>query len=412
MAGINALGDTVSAMREAWAQNRAPGMRRLPEGLRLTSGKTPFYGFAVGDLAPLPPDPPREHMSRNNQLLWTGLARDEDTWKGLLASVAPNRVAVVLGTSTSGSQEALAWVKGANPAWAASPTPYALTTEPFSGWAQEMGDPARFLARTLGLTGPAYVVSTACTSSARALISGARLIEAGLVDAAIVGGVDTLAQMPLNGFDALGVLATDLTQPLSRDRAGITIGEAMGLLWLERAPDGASPSEGLYLLGWGESSDAYHMSSPDPEGRGVEAALRHALAHTGLAPEAIDYVNLHGTGTRQNDSAECQAIARVLGDKAWVSSTKALTGHTLGAAGITDALLTLGLLEAGGGVLPGQFDPVWGVKGVISPAGSVWDDTLAPVRYIERPTTIAARVAVSTNVAFGGNNTALVFGCA
>lgn len=407
--GINALGDSLSSMRENWTSNRTPGMRRI-EGLQ--SGKKPYFGFTDVPLMAFPERTIAKYQTRNNQLLWTAIAREYERWASLCASLPPERIGVVLGTSTLGSQEMLQWVKNTLGVATQEEVPYALKDFPEAGWAQEMGDPALFVARLFGLKGPCYVVSTACTSSSRALISAARLLEQDLVDAVIVGGVDTFAQMPLNGFDSLGVLSENLTQPLSAQRSGITIGEGVGLIWLERCqPSDSQKKDGLYLLGWGESSDAYHMSSPEPEGRGVERALREALARAQLEASEIDYLNLHGTGTLQNDSAECAAVSRVLGQSVCVSSSKALTGHTLGAAGITDALLCLSLCQAQHVVLPGQFDPVLDASETpLKTEPGVWDTSLAPVRWIQEPTELTVNIAISTNVAFGGSNTALVLG--
>ena len=215
---------------------------------------------------------------------------------------------------------------------------------------------------------------------------------AGLADAVIAGGADTFADMPLNGFHALGVLAGERTRPLTDHRPGITIGEGAGLMLFTRRPSAVK------LSGWGESSDGHHMSSPEPEGRGAEAAVRGALSRAGLTPDDIVYVNLHGTGTGQNDASELAAMNRVFGGRTAMSSTKTYTGHTLGAAGVTDAgLLVLGLMH-GGLKLPAQFSE-----------GQTPDETLPLSGVLREPALIAPGPVMSTNLAFGGSNTALIF---
>ncbi len=382
---VNALGNSPREILANWARNEAPGMR-LTEGLLVTDeGKKKAipFGHVLGDL-PAVPEPLRaRHNSRNNRLLMRVIESERSRWEALLASVDTSHTGVFLGTSTSGSEEAARYIEEVING---STSPRA-----FSSTAQEMGDPARFLAEWLGIRGPAYTICTACTSSARAIITGARLIEAGVIDAAIVGGADSLARMPINGFAALGVLAADLTAPLAAERCGITIGEGVGLMWLSRTP---SP---IALLGVGESSDAYHMSSPHPEGLGAKLAMEDALSRARLTPAEVDYINLHGTGTLQNDAAECRAVREVFGSAPFVSSTKRLTGHTLGAAGITDALLAVMLLT----------HPIMHPAQI--PENLHFDETLSGIKWITQPTRLTPRTVMSNNFAFGGNNTSLIF---
>ncbi len=244
---------------------------------------------------------------------------------------------------------------------------------------------ARALSRSRTACGGKYL--TSCLTRV-----GGPEIEAGLADAVIAGGADTFADMPLNGFHALGVLAGERTRPLTDHRPGITIGEGAGLMLLTRRPSAVK------LSGWGESSDGHHMSSPEPEGRGAEAAVRGALSRAGLTPDDIVYVNLHGTGTGQNDASELAAMNRVFGGRTAMSSTKTYTGHTLGAAGVTDAgLLVLGLMH-GGLKLPAQFSE-----------GQTPDETLPLSGVLREPALIAPGPVMSTNLAFGGSNTALIF---
>lgn len=372
---VNALGED-DAILANLAEGRAPGM----EGplVRTVDGFEAPFGRVTIDL----PDtnPP---SSRNNRLLRACWNLRKTEFESRLKDFEDERIAVVLGTSTSGSQEFSDWWKARK---------FGSEMPPFAGEWQEMGDPSRDFASFVGAKGPAYTIATACTSSARAIISAARLLEAGLADAVIAGGADTFADMPLNGFHALGVLAGERTRPLTDHRPGITIGEGAGLMLLTRRPSAVK------LSGWGESSDGHHMSSPEPEGRGAEAAVRGALSRAGLTPDDIVYVNLHGTGTGQNDASELAAMNRVFGGRTAMSSTKTYTGHTLGAAGVTDAgLLVLGLMH-GGLKLPAQFSE-----------GQTPDETLPLSGVLREPALIAPGPVMSTNLAFGGSNTALIF---
>ena len=428
---VNALGEDDDAILANLAEGRAPGM----EGslvLTVDGFEAPF-GHVTIDL----PDtnPP---SSRNNRLLRACWNLRKTEFESRLKDFEDERIAVVLGTSTSGSQEFSDWWKARK---------FGSEMPPFAGEWQEMGDPSRDFASFVGAKGPAYTIATACTSSARAIISAARLLEAGLADAVIAGGADTFADMPLNGFHALGVLAGERTRPLTDHRPGITIGEGAGLMLFTRRPSAVK------LSGWGESSDGHHMSSPEPEGRGAEAAVRGALSRAGLTPDDIVYVNLHGTGTGQNDASELAAMNRVFGGRTAMSSTKTYTGHTLGAAGVTDAgLLVLGLMH-GGLKLPAQFSEaelaamnrVFGGRTAMSstktytghtlgaagvtdagllvlglmhgglklPAqfseGQTPDETLPLSGVLREPALIAPGPVMSTNLAFGGSNTALIF---
>ena len=250
--------------------------------------------------------------------------------------------------------------------------------------------PGAYVMDRFGLAGPAAVVSAACASSAKAFAAASRAITAGLCDAAIVGGVEALCLTTLYGFRSLELLSGAPCRPCDRDRDGISLGEAAGYVLLAREE---GPT-GLALAGYGESADAHHLSTPHPEGVGAAMAMRDALAMAGLAPAALDYVNLHGTGTRTNDLAEDVAIRSVLGDAVPRGSTKGWTGHTLGAAGIVEAVITL--LSMRGGLLPGtlncnQVDPA--IRGNVELAG----------RHA------SVRRALSNSFGFGGSNCALVF---
>ena len=275
---------------------------------------------------------------RNNRLAWLGLQGD-----GLLPAVqrarqrwGAARVALILGTSTSGQLHTeLAYRRRTPDGRLPADFQYATTQSTFSL--------AAFTAQALGLEGPSWVVSTACSSSAKVFASAARLIATGLVDAALVGGVDSLCLTTLYGFNSLELLAREICRPWDADRHGLSLGEGAAFALLERdctAPQG-------WLLGTGESNDGHHMSSPHPQGLGAVEAMRAALADAGLEPAAIDYINLHGTATPNNDSAEDCAVTAVFGSAPTCSSTKGATGHTLGAAGAVEAAISLMALQHG-----------------------------------------------------------------
>jgi 3-oxoacyl-[acyl-carrier-protein] synthase-1 len=261
---------------------------------------------------------------------------------------------------------------------------------------QETGGLAEFVARSLGLTGPAYTIATACSSSGKALAAAARLIRAGFADAALVGGVDSLCKMTVQGFAALEALSHGLCNPFSRNRDGINIGEAAAIFLL--APQPAA----VRLAGTGETSDAHHVSAPDPTGKGAASAMAAALRHAGLTPADIAYLNLHGTATPLNDAMEGRAIHAIFGGATPCSSTKALTGHTLGAAGACEAAflwLTLNTRYNPENWLPphicdGEADPDIPTLNLAAPGAK-----LAPS---------GRRVAaMSTSFAFGGSNIAI-----
>ncbi len=246
------------------------------------------------------------------------------------------RVAVIIGTSTSGILETELAYRARDPLTGKLPGDfrYRHTQNTFA--------PADFVRTVLGLTGPALTLSTACSSSAKVFASAARMLAARWCDAAVIGGVDSLCNTTLYGFSSLELISDEPCRPADRDRKGISIGEAAGFALLERA----TPGDGrLALLGYGESADAYHMSSPHPEGLGAAAAMNQCLARAGLEPGAIDFTLLHGTATRSNDSAEDNALVSVLGEQARCASIKGWIGHTLGAAGIMNALIASICLE-------------------------------------------------------------------
>ena len=261
---------------------------------------------------------------------------------------------------------------------------------------------ATFVAEKFGLRGPVNTFSTACSSSAGAIIKGAELIMAGLADAAVVGGIDIASDTTLIGFSALEAVSSEITNPFSKNRHGITLGDGAAFFVLTKEPTNVK------LLGWGESADAYHMTSPDPSGAGAEKAIRRALENSGLSAGDVGYINLHGTGTKFNDSMEAKAVAAVFveqGVKVPLSTTKPVTGHTLGAAAALEAAICWKALIENKG------------KNNITLPVQVWDgeqDEELPVLNIVDGKSKKAegelKVCLSNSFAFGGANACLVLG--
>jgi 3-oxoacyl-[acyl-carrier-protein] synthase-1 len=298
------------------------------------------------------------------------------------------RIGIVIGTSTSGIAEG----ETALHQYAAR----GKLPEHFHYGQQELGSPAALLAATLGTSGPAYVHSSACASSAKALASAARLILMGACDAVLAGGVDTLCAFTIAGFAALESVSDKRCNPLSRNRDGINIGEGAALFLMSRDPATVA------LRGWGESSDGYHMSAPDPTGAGARLAMDRALSRAGIAATQVDYINLHGTATVQNDAMEARVIHALFGDRVSVSSTKPFTGHALGAAGAVEAGLCWLAMEDDNPA--GRLPPhLW--DGVADPALPVLN-VAEPGAGLGRP----LRWALSNSFAFGGANVTLVLG--
>lgn len=378
----SALGRDLPETATNLALGQAPGMRPRPHWL--LGERHAMLGAVDGDLPEISA-PWQCHDSRNNRLLRLALEQIHTPVLTAIEQFGPDRVAIVLGTSTSGLDESDQYYQQV---LANTPT----SSQSYDYAQQELGDPARFLSRYLGINGPAYTLSTACSSSARAIISGYRLIASGLVDAAIVGGADTLSRMPINGFDSLELLSETRCQPFAQGRNGINIGEGAALILLSRDPHPVA------LLGVGESSDAWHMSAPHPQGAGAIRAMQMALQHARLSTRDIAYINLHGTATQANDQVEAQAVADVFGDQVPCSSIKQLMGHTLGAAGACEAaicwlLLTQTLALPAQDFSQSPIDPLLPSFGLLTSPGQ-----------LRRP------FIMSNAFAFGGNNTSLILG--
>lgn len=378
-AWLSALGRGLAARERLFAPEPLGGPTEA-----YTPGR-PLHLGCVQETLPALDHLPVHLRSRSNALLQAVLPDLRAAVEAARERHGPQRIGIVLGVSAAGLQEGVAAARGFS-ARAAWPAGYHYAQ-------QEMGNAAQFLAAALGVTGPAYSVSTACSSGAKALASAARMLRAGLVDAVVAGGVDALSSFTIGGFSALESVSAARCNPLSANRHGINLGEGAALFLVSREP---GP---VRLADWGESSDAHHMSAPEPSGRGALAAMRQAIDRAGVAAAAIDYVNLHGTATPQNDAMESRAVAELLGLEVPVSSTKPLTGHTLAAAGAIEAAIAWHtLVDNPGGRLP----PHWW-DGVRDPA-------LPAVRIADPGSSLGRRVrhVLSNSFAFGGSNASLV----
>lgn len=334
-----------------------------------------------------------DYNCRNNRLAKLGLEQDDfkDAVNMAAEKYGRDRVGVFIGTSTSGIFETELAFRHRDPVTGALRADfiYSKTQNTFSV--------ADFTRRYFKLTGPAAVVSSACSSSAKVFSVARRMLEAGLIDAAVVGGVDSLCLTTLYGFHSLGLLSTQACRPYDAQRDGISIGEAAAFALLERVPSNSS-ADGVILLGIGESSDAYHMSSPHPEGLGARIAMQQALQSAGLTPSDIDYINLHGTATPSNDETEARAVIAVFGSNTLpCSSSKGATGHTLGAAGALEAVICALALQH-------KFIPAGLNTSEIDP--------LLHLNYQLKNSNQAISHVMSNSFGFGGTNCSLIFGLA
>lgn len=381
---VCSLGESHEAVRAALLERAESGIRETdawsPRTLPLGCVNTPLPAYPEHWGTPL--------RSRNNALALAALAQIRPAVDEAMRRYGASRVGVILGTSTSGiaSTEAALRVQREQ----------GVMPPEFHYGQQEMGSPATALAKELGVLGPAYVHSSACSSSAKAMASAARLINMGLCDAVLCGGVDTLCAFTVAGFSALESVSAVRCNPMSANRDGINIGEGAGLFLMTREPAAVA------LCGWGESSDAHHISAPDPQGGGARLAITEALRRAGLRADQIDYINMHGTATRQNDAMESRAVHELFGSDVAVSSTKPFTGHALGAAAALEAAFCWLAMQDDNpqGMLPphlwdGQADPELPLLNLALPGTRLG----RPLRY-----------ALSNSFAFGGSNAALVFG--
>lgn len=354
----------------------------------------PGFSTCTGEVEMVLPDirgPLQSYGSRNARIALAALDSEGRAFRQAVAAAiaryGADRVGIIIGTSTSGIYETeLAYQDYA----ATGEMPDSFDFKHRHAWVAT----ADFIKKELGLGGPCHAISTACSSSGKAIAAGQRMIETGICDAVLVGGVDSICHMTLFGFRSLELTSETPCRPLDRDRDGISIGEGAALLLLER--DRVDASDPL-LLGYGESSDAHHMTAPHPEGIGASQAMRTAMSMAGLHADDIGYVNLHATGTRLNDQSEMRAMADTFGPATACSGTKGITGHTLGAAGAVEAVLSL--LALNHGFMPGTC----GIRHV--------DKQFAANRVLtETVQEPELAYVMSNNFGFGGNNISLIFG--
>jgi 3-oxoacyl-[acyl-carrier-protein] synthase I len=369
-------------------------LREQRSGLSICDFETVNIDTHIGEVAGVDdarlPEAWRKFECRNNRLAELALQQD-----GFFEAVQQSaehwgrrRMGVFLGTSTGGILQTELAYRERDPISGALPSSFEY------GSTQNSFSVAEYVRQRCRLQGPAVVVSCACASSAKVFGSARRMIEAGLIDAALVGGVDSLCLTTLYGFHSLQLSSSTPCRPFDVTRDGISIGEAAAFALLERTPQRAD-DDAVLLLGIGESSDAYHMSAPHPEGRGARRAMQTALAAAALDPGDIDYINLHGTGTPSNDRSESQAVTSVFGPTTPCSSTKGATGHTLGAAGALEAVISALALRHGlmpGGVHTNEIDPTL-------TAHYIRENRRAPVRRV-----------LSNSFGFGGTNCSLILG--
>lgn len=375
---VNALGRTTAEVLEALDAGRGGlGPSPLPVTMETVVGAVP------GELAPLPP----EYAAYDTRLTRIGVMAFEEVRPAVERAVARwggERVGIVLGTSTGGLEQ----TEQAFQHWLGCgevPETYDYQHQHNFG---AFGDLLGCLGGTLG---PTYVVSTACSSSGKVAASAERLMRLGMVDAVLVGGIDSLTRMTLQGFHSLGILSSRPCRPFCADRDGINIGEGAGFVLLEREADDAE----VVLLGVGESADAYRMSSPEPTGRGAREAMERALAQAGLEPGDVDHVNAHGTATKLNDAAEARAIAALFGDRVPVTSTKGYTGHLLGGAGGTEMVFAIHAIRAGRIPASLNCDPL---------------DPEIAIRVQREAAEGRYRRVLSNSFAFGGSNVSVLIG--
>ncbi len=380
---VNSLGRGVAATLQS--------LRERTSGLTFCDFESADLNCYIGRVAGLDDAPVIDRLSaydcRNNRLAQLGLEQDNFVQAVLNAKeqYGSHRIGVIIGTSTAGIHETEKAYRQKDPATDALPPRYNYRTT------HNTFSVADFVQQYLGLTGPATAIATACSSSAKVFASACRMMAADVCDAVIVGGVDSLCLTTLYGFSSLELVSTLPCRPCDKNRDGISIGEAAGFALLEKP----TLKKQVLFLGYGESSDGYHMSSPHPDGLGALLAMQRALASAGLTAQQIDYINLHGTASTANDSAEDKAVSQLFSDRVPVSSTKGWIGHTLGAAGISEAIITALAIQHD--FIPGtlntqEIDPLFNSRIVL-------DNFPMEIRY-----------AMSNAIGFGGNNCSLLLG--
>ena len=383
---VSPMGRGKRQVLENLMETRCPGVVCRHD---LLVGGEPIYVGEVDGALPEIPANLSMYASRNTAMMIDAVEQIREDVKAAISRYGAERVAVVMGTSTSGVDEG-------EKAVVCNETSGRLS-ETYDTRQQELGSPGEILARYLGIEGPAFTVSTACSSSAQALADGRRLLRTGIADAVLAGGADSLCRLTVNGFHALSALSKARCNPFSRNRDGTMIGEGAAIFLMQRE------ASDVALYGVGASSDAYSMTAPEPDGKGVELAIRQALTDADLAAEDIDYIQLHGTGTLQNDAMESAVVLRMFGSETPCSSSKGQLGHTLGAAGAMGAAhcwLAASDLNRKHLLPPHLWD------------GEAEDGLLSEslVRKGQSLGSSAGRMFLSNAFAFGGNNVTLVVG--
>ena len=397
---VNALGRGVSESLSALQQGRSGLIENDFEGAELNTwiGRVkgledePVTGAAAGLVTESMAESMAGYDCRNNRLARLALEQDDfiPAIEQAKQRYGSHRIGVFMGTSTSGIQETEMAYQQRDPKTDMLPDTYHYSLS------QMIFSVADFTQHYLELKGPSLVISTACSSSAKVFATAARYLKAGLCDAAIVGGVDSLCLTTLLGFNSLELVASEKCRPWDESRSGINIGESAGFALLERQTERQAEKSGaITLLGYGESSDAYHMSTPHPQGLGAKMAMERALGMAGLSADQVDYINLHGTATRTNDSSEDCAVSSLFGDATHCSSTKGWTGHTLGAAGITEAIF--GFLALTHNFLPQSLN----TENI---------DASLSANIVMQPQQADVNVVMSNSFGFGGSNCSLIFG--
>lgn len=374
--GIAAIRQSIAAARSGLVRNRL-----LHSGLDTWTG----HIGALDDFRW--PDDLLVWQSRNNALIELTLQQGslQASLEGLRHRFGSERIGLVMGSSTSS-------IDRAEQAYRELDGDGRLKSEFQQDKVLNPHSPGLYVAHRLRLDGPNMTINTACSSSAKVFATAARWLQAGLVDAALVGGADTLCLSVLHGFHALQLVSSQACRPFDEERDGINLGEAAGFALLVRA--GETDDTGMHLSGYGESSDAHHMSHPHPQGEGARLAIDQALSRAGLQPHQIDYINMHGTASRANDHIEGNLLAAYFGNDVRASSTKGWTGHTLGAAGILEAIIAMDALRTG--LVPGTLN-------LQNPDPTI---ALTPLMTSQR---VELRHVMSNSFGFGGNNASLIF---
>ncbi len=379
-----AAGDSPARLKKSLLERRVD----LTMSDEFSTGRPLPLGLYHGELPDIPL-PEKKWKSRNNQFALAALKQMQAEVSLAISKYGANRIGVIVGTSTSGIAESEPAIRE----WVNTKQ----VPDFYDYGLQEMGATAKFIAEILEVNGPAYGISTACSSGAKALAAARRLIQIGVCDAVIAGGVDTLCNLTVQGFSSLQAVSDTVCNPFSANRNGINIGEGAALFLV------TAEKKGVELLGVGEGSDAHHISAPDPTGKGAIRCMEAALDDAKLEPADISYVNLHGTATQLNDHMEALAMNAVFGSDTLCGSTKPYTGHTLGAAGAVEAGICWLMLEKNQDepLLPEHY---W--DGVIDPE-------LKKINLVSKHTTLEQpmRYTLSNSFAFGGNNISLILGC-